>query len=73
MRARLIAAAAALAVAATWAISAFSQTQTPTALPPGTVLDPPRTTQPRQMLRSEIAGGPGGAQSGGGADWCCCS
>ena len=57
MRARVIAVAAALAVAGSAAIGAFGQVASQSALPPGTVLDPPRTTQPRQMLRSEIAGG----------------
>src|SRR5262249_54496609 len=52
MRLRPIAVAAALASILV-AIRARSQT----VLPPGWVLDPPRTTQPRQMLRSEIAGG----------------
>src|SRR5262245_53614815 len=50
MRARVLLVAAALALVGTVALSQ-------TALPPGWILDPPRTTQPRQMLRSEIAGG----------------
>jgi cytochrome c peroxidase len=57
MRARVIAVAAALAVAGSAAIGAFGQVARQSVLPPGTVLDPPRTTQPRQMLRSEVAGG----------------